>query len=223
MRKPRAPGWGGTLVAVSNRELYVGAVLALLALAAWWYSAAPVPAPEIVPASERKPDYVVDDLNGLTMDVSGRPSRRLETPQLRHFPDDGSSELDTPVLVVFDDEALPWRIRAEHGWVSADGDEILLQGAVRIERAAAANLESLVLVTSELLFLPDADYAETDRYAELERGEEWATAKDGMQIWLGEPMRLRLFGRTRMRFGVDEDSQVPAQAPGADRSESSSR
>ncbi len=193
-------------MSLTGRELIVGAALALLGLFAWWYSTSFGPEPEPVPASARKPDYVVEDLVGVTMDANGRPARRLETPQLRHYPDDDSSELDAPRLLIFDDEAPPWRVRSERAWVSADGNEVLLEGAVRAERDAAPNLEPMLLVTSEMLLLPDSDYAETDHFAELERGNDWVTANDGLQLWFAEPMRIRLFGRTRMRFAPEDSS-----------------
>jgi len=193
-------------MSLTGRELIVGAALALLGLFAWWYSAAFGPEPEPVPASARKPDYVVEDLVGVTMDANGRPARRLETPQLRHYPDDDSSELDAPRLLIFDDEAPPWRVRSERAWASADGTEVLLEGAVRAERDAAPNLEPMLLITSEMLLLPDSDYAETSRFAELERGNDWVTANDGLQLWFAEPMRIRLFGRTRMRFATEDST-----------------
>jgi lipopolysaccharide export system protein LptC len=191
-------------MSLTGREFIVGALLALLGAVAWWYSALVAPEPDRVPETARKPDYVVEDLVGVTMAPNGRPARRLETPQLRHYPGDDSSELDTPYMLVFDDEAPPWVIRSERGWVSANGDEVLLEGAVRARRDAAENLEPMVLTTSEMLLLPDSDYAETDRFAELERGNDWVTANDGMQVWFGEPMRIRLFGRTHMRIAPDD-------------------
>lgn len=185
----------------TRRELIVGALLAALALLGWWYSAARMPAAPIATDSQRRPDYLVENLTGVTMGADGLPARLLATPLLRHYADDGSSDVQTPVMTVFSDDAPPWIIRSERGWISADGDELLLQGDVRAERASTPELAPLVLVSSELLVLPDVDYAETDRFAELERGEDWVTANDGMQVWFGEHMRVKLFGRNRTRVG----------------------
>ncbi|MGB5831915.1 MAG: LPS export ABC transporter periplasmic protein LptC [Thiohalocapsa sp.] len=191
---------------LTHRELIVGALLAVLGGLAWWYSASLAPGPEVTTESARQPDYIVEDVTGVTMDASGRPARRLTTPQLRHYPDDESSEVDYPVLLVFNEKTPPWRIRSERGWISADGDELLLEGAVRAERDAAPSLDKVVLVTSEMLFFPETDYAETDRFAELERGKDWVTATDGMQVWFGEPMRIKFFGRTRVSFAQSQDT-----------------
>ncbi|QQO56326.1 MAG: LPS export ABC transporter periplasmic protein LptC [Thiohalocapsa sp. PB-PSB1] len=192
-------------MSLNSRELIIGVLLGLVGLLAWWYSTQLVLEPEAISAGKRKPDYVVEDLVGVTMDEQGRPDRTLQTPQLRHFPDDDSIELDEPHLQIFNDTAPPWHIRSERGWVSADGEELLMQGRVRAERKSTADLEPMTLMTSEMLLLPDMDYAETDRYTELDRGEDWAGANDGMQIWFAEPMRMRMFGRTRIRFATTDD------------------
>lgn len=188
----------------SRRELLIGVLLAAAGLAAWWSRMSAPPETARAPIAERTPDYVVDDLTALTMDALGRPQRRLATPRLRHFADDDSSELETPQLVLLDDDTPPWHVTAERGWVLAGGNEVLLQGAVRAERASAPGIEPVIMTTSALLLLPDDDYGETDRFVEIESGDDWVTAVHGMQVWFGEDMRVRLFGRTRALLDVVE-------------------
>jgi lipopolysaccharide export system protein LptC len=198
----------------TRRELSVGGLLVAIALLAWWYSATRTPESAVATDTQRRPDFVVENLTGVTMGMNGRPARLLATPLLRHYPDDQSSEMETPVMTVFSEDAPPWIISSERGWISADGDELLLQGAVRAERASAPGLAPMVLLSSEMLVLPEVDYAETDRFAELERGDDWVTARDGMQVWFGEQMRVKLFGRNRTRLapgrklgdGSDDDA-----------------
>lgn len=189
----------------TRRELIVGGLLVAIALVAWWYSASRAPETAVATDTQRRPDFVVENLTGVTMGMNGRPARLLATPLLQHYPDDESSEVETPVMTVFSEDAPPWVIRSERGWISADGDELLLQGAVRAERASAPDLAPMVLVSSEMLVLPEVDYAETDRFAELERGDDWVTATDGMQVWFGEQMRVKLFGRNRTRLAPTSD------------------
>ncbi len=194
----------------NRREFLIGVLLAAAGLAAWWYRSSAPPTSVPVPRSERAPDYIVDDLTALTMDALGRPQRRLATPRLRHFADDDSSELATPRLVLLEDNAPPWHLSAEQGWVLAGGNEVLLQGAVRAERARATGIEPVVMTTSAMLLLPDNDYAETERFVEIESGEDWITAVHGMQAWFGEDLRVRFFGRTRALLDVVEPKVAPA-------------
>lgn len=185
---------------LAPRELLIILLLAAIGLAAWWFRGAQQV--EVAPVSpgQGRPDYVVEQVAALMMSEEGRPQRRLRSPELRHYPGDRGSELDTPVLRLLEPGAPDWIIRAEHAWFSADGAEILLEGRVYAEREAAPASPPVRIHTSELLVLEDAGYAETDRAVELARGDDWITAVDGMRLWYESPMRSRYFGRVRQRM-----------------------
>lgn len=182
---------------LNRREFWLALLLATAGVAAWLS----LPAPEIGPADgaggERQPDYIVEGLQAVTLDQRGEPARRLDAVRLRHYPDDGSSELDEPVLQVHSDDAPPWQARARLAWINAAGDELLLEQDVRLDRDATADSAAIELRTSELLVLPEVDYAETSRFVMVERGPDWLTATDGLRAWLGESTRIQLFGRVR--------------------------
>ena len=154
------------------RQWALGGALAALGATAWWYwQALPPPAP--VATAERQPDYVADDLQAVTMDAAGRPVRQLRAVRLRHYPDDGSSELDEPVLWLHEAEQPAWRIRADRGWIARAGDEARLSGAVRAERAASATARALRFETSALRLWPETRQAETDRPVMLDFYADW--------------------------------------------------
>jgi lipopolysaccharide export system protein LptC len=203
---------------LTSRELLIVLLLGAAGLAAWWFRGAQQV--EVAPVSpgQGRPDYVVEQVAALTMSETGSPQRRLRSPELRHYPGDGGSELDTPVLRLLEPGAPDWVIRAEGAWFSADGAEILLEGRVYAERAAAPESPPVQIHTSELLVLEDAGYAETNRAVELARGDDWLTAVDGMQLWYETPMRSRYFGRVRQRMvfaaaGPGSDADAPVVQP----------
>jgi lipopolysaccharide export system protein LptC len=202
-------------VSLSGREVLIALLLAAAGLAAWWYRGAH--RPDVGPAVPQhgRPDYVVEQVAAVTMSEHGEPIRRLWAVELRHFPGDTGSELDAPVLRLLEPAQPDWVIRAERAWVSAEGDEVLLEGRVLADRAANADAPPTRIFTSELLVLDDAGYAETDRAVELERGEDWLTAVDGMQLWFKTPMRSRFFGRVRQRFAFAQTADAGA-ADGAE-------
>lgn len=178
-------------------------------LAWWWQRQPPPPVPDA--SALRYPDFVVDGLRALTLDGNGHPSRRLWATQVRHYADDGSSELDRPVLVVFDQAAdgsplPPWIAHGNSGWITEAADEVLLQGDVVVERPAAT--PPLRLTSEELLVLPDFDYAETAAFARLTADPDWVTAASGLRVWFSEPMRAKLFGRVHA-----SRAPQPAAAP----------
>lgn len=184
-------------MALTRREVWLALILAAAGVAAWLMR----PDPEIGPgddaAGERRPDYIVEGLRAVTLDERGEPARRLDALRLRHYPDDGSSELDEPVLQVYSEDAPPWQARARLAWINAAGDELLLEQDVRLDRDATVDSAAIELRTAELLVLPEVDYAETSRFVMVERASDWLTATDGMRAWLGEGTRLQLFGRVR--------------------------
>jgi len=194
---------------LSTREAMIAVVLAAAGLAAWWYRGGRQP--EVAPAVPQhgRPDYVVEQVAAVTMSDGGEPLRRLRAPQLRHYPEGGGSELDAPVLRLLEPGQPDWVVRSEQAWVSADGDEVLLEGRVLGERAATVDQPPMRIMTSQLLVLDDAGYAETDRFVELGRGDDWLTAVDGMQLWLNAPMRSRFFGRVRQRLAFAEPAAAP--------------
>lgn len=197
---------------LSTRELLVALLLAAAGLAAWWYRGSQQLEPEPASRHQGRPDYVVEQVAAVMMSETGRPARRLQSPELRHYSGDAGSELDMPVLRLLEPDAPDWVIRAERAWFSADGAETLLEGPVHAERAAAAGEPPIRIHTSELLLLDGAGYAETDRFVEIERGEDWLTAVDGMQFWYQAPTRSRWFGRVRQRMAVAAAEPQPAGA-----------
>ncbi|EIC22216.1 LPS export ABC transporter periplasmic protein LptC [Thiorhodovibrio frisius] len=197
------------------RQLLLAAVFVLLGLLGLWFAQ-----PSQQPASPaglqdgRRPDYVVDGVRALELDIHGQPARRLRAEQLRHYPDDDSNELDQPRLRLYDDQAPPWHIRSERGWISAGNERIVLSGEVRARRAAASDQEAIAFATSWIEVFPDDERAETDRFIELDRGADRMTAIDGMRFWYSEPMRGEFVGRVRSRLVT---SETPAPPPADQR------
>jgi lipopolysaccharide export system protein LptC len=193
-------------MAFTVRQRVLALLLALIGGAAWWqYS---VRAPEALPARtrERLPDYTVEHFNATEMDLTGRPARRLTAEMMRHYPDDDSAELDLPVLILHRPDGRPWDIRSETGWVSGDGELVLLHGQVRADREGGGEgggeARPIHLKTSELLVRPRQEYAETAMPVDVASGEDWLRST-GMQVWFAETaLRARFLGRARGRFAV---------------------
>ncbi|MBK1647530.1 LPS export ABC transporter periplasmic protein LptC [Rhabdochromatium marinum] len=191
-----------------RRQRLLAVTLALLGLLAWWFAQLR-PAPELQPgaATDRQPDYVVDGIRALMLDDNGHPSRRLSAEQLRHYPDNDSSELEHPRLLVYDQQAPSWDISSERGWVAADAKQITLSGAVTAHRAATPDSAAIRLLTSEMTFFPDDKYAETDRFVEIDSGPHRITSVHGLHLWYLEPLHGRLFGRVRARIAMDHSTR----------------
>ncbi len=177
-----------------RHPLVLWSLLLIAAAASWWLSgrhAAQAPAGAGQAQGPRAVDYYLRRLSATRMGPDGRPDRTLETPELKHFPDDDTTELAQPLLTVHQGDDPPWRIRAEHGWISADASLILLGGAVHINREAGPHNRPLQLDTRDLRVQPGQDYAETDEKVRVRSRRDRIEAT-GMQAWLRAPARIKL-------------------------------
>lgn len=201
---------------LTPRQWLLTAVLALLGAAAWWLRPVGGP-PPVEGAAERRPDYTVERLVATQMDPTGKPKHRLIAEEVKHFPQDDSTELTAPRLTVFNPETPPWQVRANNGWVSTNGEQVVLRGDVHLDREAFATTRAFHLTTEELRVTPAKDYAETDRFARMTSGEDWLTSDRGGRAWLGESLRLELDGRVKGLFtrSILATPEGPVAAPGS--------
>jgi lipopolysaccharide export system protein LptC len=89
--------------------------------------------PQVLRGRERHdPDYYIENFNAVGLDEHGNRQYVLEATRAVHYPDDGTSLLDNPHLIEFPPGEAPRHTYAESGWVSADGNEVLLTGKVRV-------------------------------------------------------------------------------------------
>jgi lipopolysaccharide export system protein LptC len=147
------------------------------------------------------PDYEVDTLQFTTMGPDGTPRRRLVADRMVHYADDDSTQLTKPRLTLFEGDRPPWEVRSPKGWVSGDGELVLLQGEVHIDRAAAKDVRAVNIVTHDLRVQPKVSYAETDQPVDARSGADRVQAV-GLQVWFDGPARLKLLSKVRGRYEV---------------------
>lgn len=152
-------------------------------------------------STEHTPDYYVDDFTVSEMGPDGKPKRKLTAEKMLHYPDDDSTELTRPYMVLYEDDTPPWNIRSETGWVSGDGKLILLIGEVYIDRVAAPGVRPLQIKTRDLRVRPEENYAETDNHVRI-RSENSEQTSVGMQAWLNKPVRMKFLSNVRGRYEI---------------------
>ena len=117
------------------------------------------------PGKERHdPDFYLKDFILTTMDKSGAPRNRLESPYMVHYADDGTSEVDKPRMQIFRKDAPPWYIDAGKGVVLSEGKTVFLRDGVIIRLTHQADPQpehETILRTPTLTIKPDDEYAET--------------------------------------------------------------
>lgn len=166
--------------------------LSLLAGLSWWLSIDQASSPQILKTdASQKADYFLRQFEVIAMNQQGQPQRELQATFMQHFPADDSTELTAPVMHLHSSDKPSWRIESEQGYVSADGDLVLLDGAVDIRRPAAPGFDAIQIHTRNLRVQLPNDYAETDEAVDIKSGIHKMNGV-GMQAHFTAPIQIRL-------------------------------
>ncbi len=186
---------------MENKNLIVGSLFILLAGGSWWLvQTSGVEDSEHISAAHT-PDYYVDNFTVSTMGPDGKPKQKLTADRMLHYPDDDSTELTRPHMVLYEADTPPWQVRSETGWVSGDGKLVLLNGEVKIDRAAAPGIRPIHIRTSDLRVRPEEKYAETDKTVRIRSLQSNQTSV-GMQAWFNKPVRMKFLSNVRGHYEV---------------------
>ncbi len=101
------------------------------------------------------PDYYVENFTAVGMDKEGKRRYILEAERMVHYPDDDTALLDSPHIIQYAPDKAPRHTYAESGWMSSDGNEILLTGNVRVIQGRASQEAGGVLTTEKMRILLD--------------------------------------------------------------------
>jgi lipopolysaccharide export system protein LptC len=188
-----------------RRNLLAGLVLAVTAALTWWLAQEDADGPSLstAPQGGHQIDYYLRRLSFTTYTADGDPARTLRAPELRHFADDDTTEIDLPYMEIHKASAPPWEVRAKTGWISPDGALVRLQGDVVIRREAGPGVRPMRIVTPEMRVEPERDYAETDEPVTVTSRADRIDSV-GMQAWLTEPGRIKFLSQVRARYVIPQ-------------------
>jgi lipopolysaccharide export system protein LptC len=166
--------WGSALFPLSL-------LLVLTALTFWLRYATELPQTKLDGKLRHDPDNIVTDAILRKIDQTGRLKYTLSATDIRHYPDDESTDMLKPNLVHFQARKPPVTMSAERGHISKDGEKVDLYENVRIRRSASAQYEELTAYTPELTILPDVEKAFTKSPVLITQGKSWMKGV-GMQV-----------------------------------------
>jgi lipopolysaccharide export system protein LptC len=143
-------------------------VLAVMtALTFWLDRVIESSARDIVGPSRSDPDFIVQNISALSLGETGKARHTLTAVKMVHYPDDDSTLLTQPRFVSYSTAQTPVTITANQGVVSSKGDHVYFQDNVRVARAPYGDQSELIMRTSFLHVIPDADLAKTDRHVTI--------------------------------------------------------
>ena len=175
----------------------------LAALTFWLDHVAQPPERGAGPARD-EPDYIVNGLSAISMSEAGTASYTLSAEKMVHFPEGDTTLLTAPKFVNYGKTKAPVTITASEAVVSANGQHVYFQDNVRVTRAAHGPNSELVVRTSFLHVIPDANLAKTDRTVTISDAATTVTA-DGLEL-NNETRVIKLLSKVR-------GSYDPGKAP----------
>jgi lipopolysaccharide export system protein LptC len=137
---------------------------------------------EDAPPSLRRhdPDYVVTNFTTTTYNREGAVETVMSAARMVHYPDDDTTEMDAPRVLQSKPHEPRFRVRAQRGRLSRDGDEIFLYGDVVLVRDAEADRPEARMTTEFLHVLRDRSVVRTDRPVKFVEGGRALTGR-GME------------------------------------------
>ncbi|MDP2247365.1 MAG: LPS export ABC transporter periplasmic protein LptC [Nitrosomonadales bacterium] len=139
-------------------------LLAILAMLTFWIDyAVQAPEPKIDGSSRHDPDYILNNFVTTRTDENGDLRYRLTADEMRHYPDDDTTELEKPQFERYQIDKPFTTVEGLKGLVSSNGQRIEFIDDVKVVRQAFNGKGQMVVLTDRLELLPDEEKAITDR------------------------------------------------------------
>jgi lipopolysaccharide export system protein LptC len=168
--------WGNALFPLSL-------LLVLMLLTFWLRYATELDEPNRDGRHRHDPDYILSDIVLRKLDQDGQLEYTLHAAEVRHYPDDDTTDLKSPNLIQHkgEDDKPPVTVSADRGILSNDNERIDLYDNVRIYQPPFGKDEELIATMDQLTAFPDSETAFTKSPVLITRGKSWVKGI-GMQV-----------------------------------------
>jgi lipopolysaccharide export system protein LptC len=179
-------------------RLFPLALMLALALLTFWLDRA-VREERPHPADRRHdPDFIISTFTITNYDREGRVESTLTAKKMVHFPDDDSTELESPFVVQTKPDEPRMTLSADRGTLSQDAADVFLYDNVELVRAAKDTTPEQRLTTTFLHLVRSRSLVRTDRDVRVYQEDKELTGR-GME-YNNETGQLFLRERVRGRF-----------------------
>ena len=127
------------------------------------------------------PDYIVYNATLRKLDQTGNLQYTLTTDEVRHYPDDDTTEMTLPKLVYLSPSKPTVTVRSDRAHITSGGDRVDLYDNVRVTRDASAKREEMNATMPDLTVFPDDEKGFTKSPVLMTEGKSWAKGV-GMNI-----------------------------------------
>jgi lipopolysaccharide export system protein LptC len=176
------------------------ALLIFLALLTFWINrSVQPPQPKLDGSSRHDPDYIMSNFLTTQTDVNGDLRYKLAAIEMRHFPDDDSTELQSPRYTQFAVGKPYTEVQGMRGLVSTDGEEVQLFDNVKVTRQAFAEKGEMTIETDYLNIRPNDEMVTTDRPVIIRQAPKTVIYATGM-VYDKKSKTVTLLQRVRAHY-----------------------
>ena len=183
---------------LSNTRLFPLLLMLSLALLTFWLERA-ARMDQTHPSLRRHdPDYLVHNFRIVGYGPAGAPESMLSARRMVHYPDDDSTNLDSPRVLQTKAGEAPMTLTADRGALSQDGEDTFLYDNVLLVRSAIPQLPEMRMETSFIHVVRARSLFRTDREIAIHEDGRFLTGR-GLE-YDNESRVLQLRAKVRGRF-----------------------
>ena len=189
--------------------LFPLALLALLALLTFWIQrTVQPPAPKLDGSNRHDPDYILNNFVTTRTDTKGNLRYKLVASEMKHYPDDDSTELQNPHFTRYAPGKPYTQVEGQRGFVSSDGENIQFMGNVKVVRQAFKDRGEMVVLTEFLNLEPKKDLVTTDRPVVITQAPKTVIHATGM-VYNKKLQTVKLLHNVRVHYERTGLAQKP--------------
>lgn len=175
-------------------------LMAMLAVLTFWIDHS-VQAPEakMDGSSRHDPDYILNNFTTTRTDENGDLRYRLTATEMRHYPDDDTTELEKPRFERYQIDKPFTSIEGNRGFVSADAETVEFRDDVKVVRQAFNGKGEMVVRTDKLEVLPNEEIARTDSPVVITQEPKTVIHATGM-IYDKKNQTVQLLNRVKAHY-----------------------
>lgn len=175
-------------------------LLAFIAMITYWIDYTVQPElPRIDGSSRHDPDYIMSNFETTQTDIKGDLRYKLAAIEMRHFPDDDTTELKQPKYTQFAVNKPYTRVESVRGFVSSNGEEVQLFDNVVVTRQAFEAKGEMTVETDYLNIRPNEELVTTDRPVVIKQAPKTVIYATGM-IYEKKKQTVTLLNRVRAHY-----------------------
>ncbi len=105
----------------------------------------------------------MEDVVAITLNKEGKPTLKLITPKMVHYPENDMTDVFAPRVTVYRKSPEPWYIDSDFAKASQGTNSILFWSHVNIHHPADTENPKTSFLTEALTIFPDQQLASTDQ------------------------------------------------------------